>query len=66
MACDICGCNNKPLSDLLDNYQTEDIKQVCPECGEILNKQLRKIKRLTTGLTGTWFKQFMNNLKGKL
>ncbi len=59
MACDICGKTGTRLEDLLSIYQTDDIKQICPECGKDVNKQLDKIKKLTSGLTRTFLKRFM-------
>lgn len=47
MACDICGKNTNPLADLLDVYQTEEIRQVCRDCEKAINRQLSKVRAVT-------------------
>lgn len=65
MACDICGKTGTYLTDLRDIYQTEDIKQMCPECGKIVNKQLGKIQSMTGKMQRSLLKNFMKVLKGR-
>ena len=64
--CDICGKTDTRLIDLLDCYQTEDIKQICSECEKALNSHLLKIKTITTNINRTWVQRFMSVLKHKL
>jgi hypothetical protein len=63
MACDICGNNKKSLIDLREIYQTDKVKQVCPSCEGILNKQLSKIQLATTNIQIGWFKNFISQFK---
>ena len=66
MACDICGKTGTTLEDLLDQYQTDDIKQICPECANDVNAHLRKLRKVTNQMNRIWLKRFMRNKKGVL
>lgn len=59
MACDICGAFGTPLNSLLDNYQTDEIKQICPRCENAVNKQLRSIQSMTRRIQIALLKRFM-------
>lgn len=61
--CDVCGKNVKYLEELLSSYQTESIKEVCPECRDVINKHLSQIKHATANITISWTKRFLNNLR---
>ena len=63
MACDVCGKLGTSLNTLLDQYQTEDIKAICPRCEEVINKQHRKIRDATTKIHIQWLKNFIRNRK---
>lgn len=65
MACDICGNNTKPLEPLREIYQTAEVKQVCPDCTKVLNKELRKIQDVTTAIHVGWFKNLIARLRSK-
>lgn len=64
MSCDICGANDKPLTNLLDTYRTKEIAQICPECEKIVNRKLLDIRVLTHGILKDLMKRFMAELKG--
>lgn len=65
MACDICGKVGTPLADLLEPYQTDDIKAICPECERVVNNQKSKLRRWTDTLLARLLKQFMLVRRGK-
>ncbi len=68
MACDICGKVGTSLTPLHGIYQTDDIKDICPDCEKIVNAQLSKIQEShrqaqrrkegngTTGDSGNWMR----------
>lgn len=66
MACDICGENGKPLVDLLPAYQTEKVKQICPECEKTINNQLWKIRAVTAKINQSLVQRFMTSMKTRL
>jgi lipoate-protein ligase B len=65
MACDICGKTGTQLCNLRESYQTQDVKQVCEDCREDLDKQLSRIKGVTTNIVIDWMKRFITNRKEK-
>lgn len=65
MACDICGSNKQTLESLRDIYATDHIKQVCPDCVSVINKQLSKIQSATTNIQKSLLMRFMEVLKGE-
>ena len=62
MACDICKSNAKQLVDLREIYQSDKVKQVCPDCEKVLNKELSKIQTATVNIQIGWFKNLILNL----
>ena len=65
MACDICGKVGTPLADLLEPYQTDEIKAICPECEKVVNDQKRKLQSWTSTLLARLLKQFMRARRNK-
>lgn len=65
MACDICGKNDAPLVDLLDQYKTSDIKQICPDCEAIVNRKNGRLMILVAGIKSHLLNRFMSELKAK-
>lgn len=63
MACDICGNNKESLADLRAIYQTDKVKQVCPACEKVLNKELSKLQSVVSNIQRGWFKNFITQLK---
>ncbi len=59
MACDICGKTGNDLIDLLDAYQTKDIKQICSKCETDVNSHLGKLRKVTSKMNRMWLKRFM-------
>ena len=65
MACDICKNNTKSLVDLREIYQTEEVRQVCPDCNKVLDKELSKIQSAVSNIQIGWFKNRINQLLEK-
>ena len=66
MACDICSSNEKTLVDLRTEYQTENVKQICPACEKTINDHLWKIRAVTTKMNQSLLKRFMEAMKARL
>ena len=64
MACDICGKVGTRLVDLHKEYQTTEIKQICPECEKVVNDTLWKIRAVTMKMNTSLIVRFMNKLRG--
>ena len=64
MTCDICKKTGTELEPLLEIYQTEDIKSLCPKCSKITNDHLWKVRRMANKMTSSLLKRFMQTLKG--
>ena len=65
MACDICKNNTKSLVDLREIYQSEEVRQVCPDCEKVLNVELSKIQVAAGKIQRGWFKNRIKQLLGK-
>jgi len=65
MACDICGKTGTPLADLLESYQTDDIKAICPECESIVNKKRGKLQSMVFNMLAVLLKRFMVEKRAK-
>ena len=65
MACDICKNNTKSLVDLREIYQSDEVKQVCPDCEKVLNTELNKIQVAAGKIQRGWFKNRIKQLLGK-
>ena len=63
MACDICGNNSKPLTDLREIYQTREIKQICTDCETAVNKKNSELLTFVLKLRSSWLKKFMEERK---
>jgi hypothetical protein len=66
MACDMCGKVGVSLNSLLESYQTDDIKDICPTCEKEVNKQLSKLRSWTMKFTRNKLKEYMTNIKNKV
>ena len=65
MACDICKKVGTPLAPLNAEYQTAEIKAICPDCEKVVNDTLWKIRGFTAKQNISLLKRFMNVLSGK-
>lgn len=65
MACDICGGNHCPLEELLPNYQSDTIKQICPTCLKVVNRHQSKLRTITHNILANWLKLFMAERKNQ-
>ena len=65
MACDICGKTGVPLQQLITQYQTDKISDLCSECMNETNEALGKIRSMTQKLNYTFVQRFMLVLKEK-
>jgi len=63
MACDICGKVGIETVTLLDSYQTNTIKVICPECEKVVNSHLSKVRSVTHNILCDLMKRFMANRK---
>lgn len=63
MYCDVCGKKCTGLTDLVSEYQTEEVKEVCHDCLAVLNKELDKIRKATRKIHFGWIKNIINNLR---
>lgn len=62
--CDICLKKCNELVQLSKHYETDNIKECCEDCMQIMNKQLYKINKMTADLGFYWMKRFLENLRG--
>jgi hypothetical protein len=60
VACDLCGKRGTPLADLLDIYVTDEVKQICPACEDVVNKHLRKVRGVTHNILVGLMKRFLS------
>lgn len=65
MSCDVCGCRSEKLIPLRDIYQTEEIKELCPDCEKIVNKKLSALQSAVSQIQRGWMKRFMENIRNK-
>jgi len=63
MACDICGKTGTSLSYLRKCFQTDDIKALCPDCTNVVENHLGKIRKMQGRMVSSLFKRFMRMLK---
>lgn len=63
MACDICGDIEKDLEDLMEDFKTSDIKNVCHDCERVLHKKYHKLLSMTRKMNIHFVKIFMKNLR---
>lgn len=66
MACDICGNNDEPLEQLTTDYQTDDIKQVCPKCLDGVSRLHSRLQDMPLPIVCDALKRYMANKKKKL
>ena len=66
MACDVCGKTGTELVPLLETYRTPEIAAICPECRNVVDSQLRKIRSMTHRILSALIKRFMVERKAKL
>jgi hypothetical protein len=59
MACDLCGKKGVALIDLREQYKTEDVAAICPDCERIINKQLRKVQDFAFNLIPKLMRQYL-------
>ena len=63
IVCDICGDTPERLVDLVSEYQTDKIKQICPVCEDVVNKKLWDIKLVTAKINQSLIKRFMGSFR---
>ena len=66
MACDICGKVGTTLISIREQYRTDEIVDICPDCEKTVSTQLDKIQYLTQNMEQNWVKEFMRNLSLKI
>lgn len=65
MACDTCGKTGKPIDNILEIYQTDEIKQICDDCARTVNKHLHKLQRMTGLIQRDLLRSFLRRLRGE-
>ena len=65
MACDICGKNTEVLETIKDQYQTDEIKQICSTCCNDINDHIWELTKMMNKLNDSWTKRFMVAMKHK-
>ena len=65
MACDICGKTGTSLADLLESYQTADIKAICPDCEKVVNNKKSKILSMVLNMLADLLKRFIKEKRAK-
>ena len=65
MACDICGKGGVYLEPLREEYQTEEIKDLCPECLRVVDNHRDKVVKMQRKMTQSLVKRFMGVLRGE-
>ncbi len=65
--CDICDRKTDSLTELKKEYQTHDIKEVCPECLAVLNDFVGKVTSVLLEMFRKekqgWVRRFIDRLK---
>jgi len=64
--CDICGNTGLPLVDLLDQYQTRDIKQICWQCEKETNRHHSQLLEVAMKMKRTWLQRWLTNRRKAL
>lgn len=65
MACDICGATGQAHIDVRPNYQTDEIKAICPGCEKVVNEQAYKLMSWAQKLREELCKRFMRERRAK-
>ena len=67
MACDICGktASGTALEEILPQYQTRTVKQICPDCLRVANKALAQMRDVANVLTKNLFKRYLDMARAK-
>ena len=66
MACDICGKVGTPLTDLLAQYQTDEIKAICPACESAANQKSSALLAFALKLRAEWLKRWVAERRIKI
>lgn len=66
MACDTCGKIGTRLTELREIYKTEKVADICPECEEVINRQLRKVQSVMADVQKGLMRRFIDTLRLKL
>lgn len=64
MACDLCAARGTRLIDLLSDYATDDVKQICPACEKVVNDHLWKVRAVTANMNKSLLRRFIETLRG--
>lgn len=67
LACDVCGKKCAVLTELVTEYQTTEVKEVCDGCLKVLNVELDKVRKATRQILFGWMRRFIQNrcMEGK-
>lgn len=62
MACDMCNKTvpSSELEDLLDRYQTDDVKTVCRFCAKRCNEHLWDLRKVSSRWEGRRMHEFVS------
>ncbi len=59
-ACDICK-KETVLISLYEQYQTNEVKEVCYDCEDVLRSHLSNIQEVVGKIQRSWMKRFIDN-----
>jgi len=62
--CDMCGKGVKDtfgISELYEQYRTNEVKDVCRECSNMINDHLFKLKAVESKLISLTMKEWISN-----
>ena len=48
MACDVCGAKGTSLNNIREQFATDDVRAVCPNCERVINSHLSKLELART------------------
>lgn len=63
MACDTCGKTGVDLESVMPDYQTDDIKQICRSCNQLISDHRWKVRRMQNIMLFGMVKGFMVNFR---
>ena len=60
MACDVCGAKGTSLNNIREQFATDDVRAVCPNCERVINSHLSKLDGMWVRMRSALLKRFMS------